>query len=132
MGYHAVIELSRLPIDYPLNGIVTRRQFLRGSRDTAKRFLRAWSEGIRVLKTDKEFSSRVLGKYLRVDDPEVLDKSYETYRPVFRSVPSPDRKAIEFALERLADQSPELAKRNPDDFIDDSLIAELAREGFFK
>jgi ABC-type nitrate/sulfonate/bicarbonate transport system substrate-binding protein len=132
MGYHAVIELSRLPIDYPLNGIVTRRQFLRGSRDTAKRFLRAWSEGIRVLKTDKEFSSRVLGKYLRVDDPEVLDKSYETYRTVFRSVPSPDRKAIEFALERLADQSPELAKRNPDDFIDDSLIAELASEGFFK
>ena len=72
MGFHAVIELSKLGIEYPLNGIVTRGQFLRTNRDTAKRFLRAWSEGIRILKTDRNFSSKVLGRYLRVDDPEVL------------------------------------------------------------
>jgi NitT/TauT family transport system substrate-binding protein len=132
MGFHAVIELSKLGIEYPLNGIVSRRQFLRANRDIAKRFLKAWSEGIRMLKTDRDFSSRVLASYLRVDDPEVLAKSYETYRPVFRFPPNPDRKAIEFAHDRLADTSPELKQRSPDAFIDDSLIAELTSEGFFQ
>lgn len=132
MGFHALIELSKLGIEYPLNGIVTRGQFLRANRDTAKRFLRAWSEGIKILKTDRNFSSKVLGRYLRVDDPEVLAKSYETYRPVFRLPPIPDRKAIEFAHDRLAETSPELKQRSPAAFIDDSLIAELTREGFFQ
>ena len=59
-------------------------------------------------------------------------KSYETYRPVFRLPPTPDRKAIEFALDRLADTSPELKQRNPAAFINDSLIAELTSEGFFQ
>jgi NitT/TauT family transport system substrate-binding protein len=132
MGFHAVIELSKLGIEYPLNGIVARGQFLRTNRETAKRFLKAWSEGIKILRTDKNLSAKVLGEYLRVDDPEVLAKSYETYRPVFRFPPVPDRKALEFAHERMAETSPELKQRNPAAFIDDSLIAELTSEGFFK
>jgi NitT/TauT family transport system substrate-binding protein len=132
MGFHAVIELSKLGIDYPLNGIVARGQFLRTNRDSAKRFLKAWSEGIKILKTDRELSTRVLGRYLRVDDPEILAKSYDTYRPVFRLPPNPDRKALEFAHDRMAETSPELRQRNPSAFIDDSLVAELTAEGFFQ
>src|ERR1051325_4068295 len=44
MGFHAVIELGKLGIDYPVNGIVARGQFLRTSRDLAKRFLKGWAE----------------------------------------------------------------------------------------
>jgi hypothetical protein len=73
-----------------------------------------------------------LGKYLRVDDPEVLARSYQTYRAVFRMPPNPDPKALEFAYDRMAETSPELRQRNPRAFIDDSLIAELTNESFFQ
>ena len=83
MGFHVVIDLSKLPIEYPNNGIVVRRDFVRTNRDTVKRFLKAWVEGTKIFKTDRDVSLKVLGKYLKTKDQEIIAKSYEPYRPVF-------------------------------------------------
>jgi ABC-type nitrate/sulfonate/bicarbonate transport system substrate-binding protein len=132
LGFHVLIDFSTLPIDYPINGMVARRDFIRGQRDPLKRFVKAWAEGIKIVKTDKDFSLKVLKKYLRVEDREILDKSYEQYKPVFASVPYPERKGVAFALNRLAETSPEAGKLKAEDFADGSIIAELESEGFFK
>jgi NitT/TauT family transport system substrate-binding protein len=132
LGFHVLIDFSKLPIDYPINGMVARRDYIRAQRDTLKRFVRAWAEGIKLVKTDKDFSLKVLKKYLRVDDREILEKSYEQYKPVFETVPYPERKGIVFALNRLAETSPETAKLKAEDFTDGSIIAELESDGFFK
>ncbi|HXG50864.1 MAG TPA: ABC transporter substrate-binding protein [candidate division Zixibacteria bacterium] len=132
LGFHVLIDFSKLPIDYPINGMVARRDFIRGQRELLKRFVRSWAEGIKIVKTDKEFSLRVLQKYLRVGDREILDKSYEQYKPVFEAVPYPEHKGVAFALSRLAESSPEAAKLKAEDFIDPSIVADLDREGFFK
>jgi NitT/TauT family transport system substrate-binding protein len=132
MGFHVLIDFSRLPIDYPINGMVARKDFIRGQRELLKRFVKSWAEGIKIVKTDKDFSLRVLKKYLRTDDREILDKSYEQYKPVFETVPYPERKGIAFALNRLAETSPEAGKLKPEDFTDATIIAELEKEGFFK
>jgi NitT/TauT family transport system substrate-binding protein len=132
LGFHVLVDLSKLPIDYPADGIVVRKQFLQTNRDVVKRFLKAWIEGIKVLKTDKDFSIKVMGKYLRTDDQEILSKSYEIYKTGIATVPYGDRKGFVFALERLADTSPEVAKLNIDELIDNRLVSELENEGFFK
>jgi NitT/TauT family transport system substrate-binding protein len=132
LGFHVLIDFSTLPINYPINGMVARKDFIRTQRDLLKRFVRAWTEGIQIVKTDRVFSLKVLKKYLRTDDQEILDKSYEQYKPVFETVPYPERKGIAFALTRLAETSPETAKLKPEDFMDGSIIAELESEGFFK
>jgi hypothetical protein len=67
-----------------------------------------------------------------VNDQEILDKSYEQYKPVFESIPYPERKGIVFALERLAETASETARLKAEDFTDGSIIAELEKEGFFK
>ena len=79
LGFHVVIDLSKLPIEYPNNGIVVRREFVRTNRDTVKRFLKAWVEGTKIFKTDRDVSLRVLGKYLKTKDQEIIAKSYEPY-----------------------------------------------------
>jgi len=132
LGFHVLVDFSKLPIDYPINGMVARKDFSRGQRDPLKRFVKAWAEGIKIVKTDREFSLKVLRKYLRVEDREILEKSYEQYQPVFAAVPDPERKGVAFALNRLSETSPELAKLKPEDFTDGSVIAELESEGFFK
>ena len=70
--------------------------------------------------------------YLRVEDREILDKSYEQYQPVFAAVPDPERKGVAFALNRLSETAPETGKLKAEDFTDGSIIAELESEGFFK
>jgi NitT/TauT family transport system substrate-binding protein len=130
LGFHVVIDLSKLPIEYPNNGIVVRKDFVKTNRDTVKRFLKAWVEGTKIFKTDRDVSLKVLGKYLKTKDPEILAKSYEPYRPVFERVPLAKREGFAFALDRLAKDIPEAAKMNADNFIDNSILMELEKEGF--
>jgi NitT/TauT family transport system substrate-binding protein len=132
LGFHVVIDLSKLPIEYPNNGIVVRKEFARTNRDGVKRFLKAWVEGTKVFKTDREVSLRVLGKYLKTKDQEILATSYEPYPPVFERVPIAKREGFAFALDRLGKDIPEAAKMNPDNFIDNSILLELEKEGFIK
>jgi len=130
MGYHVTIDLSKLPIYYPVNGVITSRKFLASNRDIVRGFLRAWVEGIKIFKTDKDQSLKVLAKYLKIQDREVLEKSHEIYRPVYKKIPYGDRRAVKFALEQMTKEIPEAAKLNADDFIDNSILSELEKTGF--
>ena len=76
LGFHVLIDFSKLPLEFPNNGIIVRGDFIRSNREVLKRFLKAWVEGIKIFKTDPALSLNVLGKYLRVQDKDVLAKSY--------------------------------------------------------
>lgn len=128
LGFRPVIELSKLPIEYPSDGIVVRGQLLKNNKDVVKRFLKAWLEGIRILKMDRDYSIKVLAKYLRTNDQEILSKSYEIYRVEIARVPYVSRKGIALAVDQLSETSPELAKLNVDDFIDNKILSELEKE----
>jgi NitT/TauT family transport system substrate-binding protein len=130
MGFHVTIDLSQLPIYYPVNGVIASKKFVATSPDVAKNFLKSWVEGIKAFKTDKELSLKVLAKYLKVNDREILEKSYEIYRPVYKKIPYGDKRAVNFALEQMGKELPEAAKLNADDFIDNRILSELEKTGF--
>lgn len=130
MGFHVTIDLSQLPIYYPVNGVIASRKFIASSPDIAKSFLKSWVEGIKAFKTDKELSLKVLAKYLKLDDRDVLDKSYEIYRPVYKKIPYGDKRAVTFALDQMARELPNLGKLNAEDFIDNAILADLDKGGF--
>jgi len=130
MGFRVTIDLSKLPIYYPVNGIITSKKFLASNRDLARGFLRSWVEGIKAFKTDKELTIKVLAKYLKVQDREILEKSHAIYQPVYKSIPYGDRRAVRFALDQMSKEVPDAAKLNADDFIDNSLLSELEKSGF--
>lgn len=132
MGYHVVIDLTELPIYYPVNGVITSKKFISGSRDLARNFLRGWVEGIKIFKTDKELSLKILAKYLKITDREILEKSHEIYRPVYKKFPTGDQRAVKFALEQMAKEVPDAAKLNAEDFIDNSLLNEIEKSGFIE
>ena len=130
MGFHVTIDLSQLPIYYPVNGVITSKKFVATSPDVAKNFLKSWVEGIKAYKTDKELSLKVLAKYLKLNDRDVLEKSYEIYRPVYKKVPYGDTRAVTFALEQMTGEIPNSGKLNATDFIDNIIITELEKSGF--
>jgi ABC-type nitrate/sulfonate/bicarbonate transport system substrate-binding protein len=130
LGFHKVIDLSQLPIRYPGSTIVVRRSFLSGKRDIVKRFLRGWIEGIKTAKTDKEFTIKVMQKFLKTSDRSILDKTFEVYKSVHERVPSPDPNVMGVALKQLAATVPQAGQLKIEDFIDRSLVSELESEGF--
>jgi len=130
LGFHVLIDMGKLPLNYSTQGIVVSREFLRAQRSVVKRFLKVYIEGIKVFKTDKDISIDTLGRYIKTNDREVLAKTYEFYRDAWESVPSVRHQGIQQALDSIPEsKNPKL---NLDTLIDNSLIQELEKEGFFR
>jgi ABC-type nitrate/sulfonate/bicarbonate transport system substrate-binding protein len=130
MGFHVTIDLSQLPIYYPVNGVVTSKKFVSSNPEVAENFLKSWLEGIKSFKTDKELSLKVLAKYLKVNDRAILEESYEIYRPVYKKLPYGDKRAVKFALDQMSKELPESSKLNAEDFIYNGILAKLEKNGF--
>ena len=130
LGFRPLIDLSQLPIQYPGSTIIVSKAFLQNRRDVVKRFLRGWIEGIRTVKTDKELTIRVLQRFLKSDDREILGRTFEVYKNAHEKVPYPDAKVMGVALKQLSSTIPQAAQVKPEDFVDRTLIAELETEGF--
>ena len=130
MGFQILIDLRKLPLTYSTQGIVVSNLFLRAQRSTVKRFLKVYIEGIKIFKTDKEFSVETLGRYIKTTDREILSKTYDVYRDAWESVPLVRREGIQQALDSIPEAKG--TKLNLDNLIDNSLIQELEKEGFLK
>jgi ABC-type nitrate/sulfonate/bicarbonate transport system substrate-binding protein len=130
LGFQVLIDLRKLPLTYSTQGIVVSNQFLRTQRPVLKRFLRVYLEGIKIFKTDKEFSMETLGRYIKTTDREILSKTYDVYRDAWESVPLVRREGIQQALDSIPEAKG--AKLNLDALIDNSLIHELEKEGFLR
>ena len=131
MGYRALFD-ARKEVVYPSMSIVTRRKNVLEDRDTVMRLVRSHVEAIAYFKTHKDFSLKVLSKYLRINDRELLEGSYEIYKQDFISVPYPIMKGLEATYDYVATTKPEIRSRKPEEFMDPSFIAELDKSGFIK
>ena len=131
LGFHKLIDLSQLPIRYPSSTIIVSKSFLAAKRDTVKRFLRGWIEGIKIAKTDKEYTIAVMQKFLKTSDRSVLDKIFEIYKTVHERVPdagsqADGRRADSNSPPPYRRRTNSRSKTSPTE----SLIAELESEGF--
>jgi NitT/TauT family transport system substrate-binding protein len=128
-----VANLSDLSASFPNTVITVRRTFLEKNRETVKRFVRAYSEAIYRFKVDKEKSMAVYAKRLKQQDPKIVEATHQYYAPRFSYPPRFDRSGVRNALDLISQRNPEArGDINVDQFIDESVIDELEREGFFK
>ena len=126
--------MTELGISYPQEGVVVSRQMIGSRRETIIRFLKAYIEGVKELKTDKEFAISVMAKHLRLDrkkDREALEDSFkEVVIEQMLKIPSINLEAIKVGLDLLGKDKPARASSNPRDYVDGSLMQELVKSGF--
>jgi ABC-type nitrate/sulfonate/bicarbonate transport system substrate-binding protein len=130
-GYRVLID-ARKEITFPTTSVVTRRKTIREDRETVMRFVRSHVEGIAFHKQNKEFSLKVLTKYVRTTDPEFLEGSYNIFKQDFIAAPYPITKGLEATYDYVAQTRPEIRGHKPEEFVDASFIAELDKSGFIK
>lgn len=123
-------DLTKLDVEYHVNGLVTTRRFIKSNEDTVRRFVRAYIEGAVRGSKDKAFAMKTMGKYFRTDDREVLEETYEaTIKSVFNFPPYPAGVA---ALLQELEKNPKARGANPEDFVDARFVRELDQSGFIK
>jgi len=124
-------DLAEIVPEFPDRLIVARRSFLDRERDTIKRFLQALSESIYQVSTQREKILPIIARYLKVDR-KVAEETYDLYHNVFSLPPRVGRKGVrdvaDVVLQQLGRPKEEV---NLSRLIDESLIDELEKEGFF-
>jgi len=131
MGFTELLQIADLGVEVQGNGLATSRSYIKTNREIVKQTFKGYLEAIHLIYANKSAAQRVFAKYMRTNDPEVLENSYVNYvktipkRPVFTT------KGIQFMLEMLAPQMPQAKTARPEQFIDTSFLQELDKEGFF-
>lgn len=124
-GFKLLFDLTTLGVDYISSGLGTRRSSITSNREQVKHFLMGMIEGAKILKTDQEFSIRVLTKYTRISDRKVLEQSYNYMRPYFLKIPYASLRAIKDTLDALAREIPKAKDADPREFVDASILREI-------
>lgn len=130
-GYHYVIYGPDLKIPYAATAFVTKRSVMAKRPQVMANFMRAMAETAKLMHTDRGFVYKVLGKYLRVTDRNVLDSAYNAEIKVLepRLVIKPE--ALQAILDELSATDPGAKKIKPQEMIDNRYLDEMEKSGFF-
>ena len=131
-GLRILANLGDLNASFPQTLIMVRRSYLAGKRDTVKRFLRAYSEGIFEFKTNKERAIKIYASRLKQKDLAVLEETHGFYGPKFSLPPRIERNGIANTLDLVRQTTEIKGEPSLSGFVDESIIDELEREGFYK
>jgi NitT/TauT family transport system substrate-binding protein len=130
-GFPMLADLQMLGLEYQHTSIATSRALLKSKPELARDFIRAYIEGIHYAKTHRKETIDVLAKFLRVDDKEVLDETYETLVvTLMPEKPYPTIKGVQTILREFGTKDPAARSARPEQFVDASFVKELDTSGF--
>jgi ABC-type nitrate/sulfonate/bicarbonate transport system substrate-binding protein len=112
---------------YPNTSLMVTRSFIEKQRPLAKNLLKSQIEAIHYVRTNREGSIKSLKKYLRVDDMESIEATYQFFSRRTEAVPRPNLEGLKNILREMG-----APQRNPNEFIDMSLLDEIEKEGFLQ
>lgn len=131
VGFPMLADLQMLGLEYQHTSIATTRALIKSKPDLVRDFMRAYVEGIHYAKTHRKETLEVLTKYLRTDDQELLDDTYESIiLSLVPEKPYPTQKGVQIILRELSAKDPVARSARPEQFTDLSIIQELDSSGF--
>lgn len=130
-GFRELLDIASLGTPYAANGMTVRRSYLQQRRDVAVNYLKAFLEAIARVKKDKSFALDIMGKYLRINDREMLGETYDfAITKYLKARPYPSVEAFRSVINELAQVNPKAKGQDPRRFYDDSILQELDKSGF--
>ncbi|HWO43181.1 MAG TPA: ABC transporter substrate-binding protein [Candidatus Eisenbacteria bacterium] len=117
--------------EYPMSAVAVRRSFVTQQRDVVKRFLMAYAEATYQFMTHKEKGISILKHRLKQDNPKALEETYNYFAPKFSFPTRVSRGGLQNTIELIAKENPKLDTK-VEKYIDESILDELEKEGFFK
>jgi ABC-type nitrate/sulfonate/bicarbonate transport system substrate-binding protein len=77
-GYNELVspnDLQKLT-EFITNGIVARRSVAEKDKDTVIKLIKLTAESIKLVQTDREFTKKVIMKWMPMKDPDMLEQVY--------------------------------------------------------
>ena len=121
-----------MAIPYPQLVIETTDRFARENPREVKNFLKGFLEGVYYAASHKDQIKKLITKYLKESDPEILEATYQSFIQVTDYSANPNLDGLRNAIEEVGARVPAAKSKKPEDFIDTRFLKELEKEGFLK
>jgi len=129
-GLKELIDVGARDIPMIHAGLATTRDFIKGNPDKVRRYVQGYIEGTKIARTDPEATKQIIAKYTKTDNKEDLDETYNTYVKFWEQAPYVSTAGMQTLLNYSVNPAGKTAK--PEQFIDNSFVAELEKSGFIK
>src|SRR4029077_2250482 len=130
-GYHYVIYGPDLRIPYTATAFVTKRSTIGKRPQTMSQYMRAMAAASKIMHTDREFVYKVLGKYLRITDRNIMDAAYNAEIKALEPRLVMKDEALQAMLDEVAATDPRAKKVKPQELVDNRYLDEMEKSGFF-
>jgi len=130
-GLSILVNIAELGIPYPQLVIETSERFNRENPLVVRNFLKGFIEMLHYVATHKDETEKVITKYLKTSDPEILEATYQSFLQVTDYSAKPNLDGMRNAIDEVAQRVPAAKSKKPEDFIDMRFLKELEKEGFF-
>ena len=133
LGFHSILDLSQANIPYEAASMITTRSLIKENPEMVRRFIKGFVAAIQYAQTHREVTLKVLSKYMRTTDADILNASYDQYvGRVIPRVPYVSEKGLQAVIDFIRQRNPQAGNIKPQDVMDNRFIKELDDSGFIK
>jgi ABC-type nitrate/sulfonate/bicarbonate transport system substrate-binding protein len=129
--YHYLMDATEMGIRIIGSSFMTTRRFRDQHRELVQRFIRAIIEATHWTKDPKNRGevSGIYSRYLRTQDPSVLELNYKLYVQPLALFPSTNLEDLQANLSDLAESNPKLRDLSLQELVDNSFVRRVQQEG---
>ena len=114
--------------ELPNAALITSRKFFEAEPVTTEMVVKSMIEGIHFYKTEKIKTPTILKKYMKLENAEELQETYNFYVKLLAEKPYPSAKGIQTILDWS--KRPDARKASPAQFIQTKFVEKLDKQGF--
>jgi NitT/TauT family transport system substrate-binding protein len=130
-GFNALIDLAAAKTPWIFDSVVVTSSYLKQNRDTIARFVKAYVAGAYLALADEGKAKAVIAQKFKTSDPKVIAATYADFKRLMPLDAAPTIDGANNVLEQLVAIGTDIGSRNPNDYLDLSIIDQLKREGYF-
>ena len=131
-GMTVLLDLGELEDSFATVSMMTTRTIQSMKRYLVKGFLQGIVEAIHVLKSDPTVGQKSLAKWMRTQDKAILESAYRSYAPRISFPPYTELAGVQVAVDDLANSRADARGRKAQEFVNEEVLRELDKQGFFK
>jgi ABC-type nitrate/sulfonate/bicarbonate transport system substrate-binding protein len=133
LGFNTLLDLSQANIPYEAASLITTQTLIRENPELVRRFTRGFVASIQYAQTHRDFTIKVLSKFMRTDDKDILNASYDYFvGRVIPRTPYVSEKGLQAVLDFIRQRNPQMPNVKVQDFMDNRFIKELDDSGFIQ
>lgn len=136
-GYNELVSPNDLKkfTDFITNGIVARRSVVEKDKDTVIRVIKVTAEAIKLIQKDKDYTKKVIMKWMPMKDPDLLEQAYLFAVENYAKEGVVNEGALRSMVKQMVQSNlidAKLATSTPiTAYYDNRYVEEVKRSGFF-